>query len=157
MGLCASTNSRSNSPNPRSKVIFNDELQPSQPNKIPNDSSEVKLTEDAIEDAAKEAKKVSTPVKQMERGLEQQNGSSKDGIGTHLALLRGTGAPPETQSFHDHGLSLLTHKHEYVLHSNDRSAPDYMLTVWDWKNERIILRTKAFSQEVYNVRFSQLS
>jgi hypothetical protein len=30
-----------------------------------------------------------------------------------------------------------------------------MLTVWDWKNERIILRTKAFSQEVYNVRFSQ--
>jgi hypothetical protein len=97
MGLCASTNSRSNSPNPRSKV-----------------------TEDAIEDAAKEAKKVSTPVKQMERGLEQQNGSSKDGIGTHLALLRGTGAPPETQSFHDHGLSLLTHKHEYILHSNDR-------------------------------------
>ena len=34
------------------------------------------------------------------------------------------------------------------------SAPDYMLTVWDWKNERIILRTKAFAQEVYNVRFS---
>ena len=34
------------------------------------------------------------------------------------------------------------------------SAPDYMLTVWDWKNERIILRTKAFAQEVYNVKFS---
>ena len=34
------------------------------------------------------------------------------------------------------------------------SFPDYMLTVWDWMNEKIILRTKAFAQEVYNVRFS---
>lgn len=34
------------------------------------------------------------------------------------------------------------------------SFPDYMLTVWDWRAERIILRTKAFAQEVYNVRFS---
>lgn len=24
--------------------------------------------------------------------------------------------------------------------------PDYMLSVWDWKNESIILRSKAFSQ-----------
>lgn len=24
--------------------------------------------------------------------------------------------------------------------------PDYMLTIWDWKNESIILRSKAFSQ-----------
>lgn len=34
------------------------------------------------------------------------------------------------------------------------SFPDYMLTVWDWNREQIILRTKAFSQEVYRVRFS---
>lgn len=34
------------------------------------------------------------------------------------------------------------------------SAPDYMLTVWDWKAEHIILRYKAFSQEVYRVSFS---
>ena len=34
------------------------------------------------------------------------------------------------------------------------SFPDYMLTVWNWRSERIILRTKAFAQEVYNVRFS---
>ena len=34
------------------------------------------------------------------------------------------------------------------------SAPDYMLTVWDWKAEHIILRNKAFSQEVYRVSFS---
>ncbi len=34
------------------------------------------------------------------------------------------------------------------------SAPDYMLTVWNWRNENIVLRTKAFSQEVYKVAFS---
>ena len=34
------------------------------------------------------------------------------------------------------------------------SAPDYMLTVWDWKNEQVILRSKAFSQDVYKVAFS---
>ncbi len=34
------------------------------------------------------------------------------------------------------------------------SAPDYMLIVWDWKNENIVLRTKAFSQEVYKIAFS---
>eukprot|EP00501_MAST-03F_sp_TOSAG23-6_P001482 GSMAST32.ASY1.ANO1.1540.1 assembled CDS len=33
------------------------------------------------------------------------------------------------------------------------SAPDYMLTVWDWMAEKVILRTKAFSQEVFNVSF----
>jgi WD40 repeat protein len=26
------------------------------------------------------------------------------------------------------------------------SAPDYMLILWDWEKERILLRTKAFSQ-----------
>ena len=34
------------------------------------------------------------------------------------------------------------------------SAPDYMLTVWDWKNELVILRSKAFSQDIYKVAFS---
>jgi len=33
-------------------------------------------------------------------------------------------------------------------------APDYTLTVWDWMRERIVLKTKAFSQEVYRVSFS---
>ena len=32
--------------------------------------------------------------------------------------------------------------------------PDYLLTVWDWEKEAIILRTKAFGQDVYNVNFS---
>ena len=34
------------------------------------------------------------------------------------------------------------------------SSPDFMLTVWDWKNEKVILRSKAFSQDVYKVAFS---
>uniref|UniRef100_A0A8C6VRT2 Cilia- and flagella-associated protein 44 n=1 Tax=Naja naja TaxID=35670 RepID=A0A8C6VRT2_NAJNA len=34
------------------------------------------------------------------------------------------------------------------------SSPDYTLTVWDWKQEKIILRSKAFSQDVYKVTFS---
>lgn len=33
--------------------------------------------------------------------------------------------------------------------------PDYLLTVWDWARERVLLRTKAFSQDVYRVAFSE--
>ncbi|GCB72348.1 hypothetical protein scyTo_0006264 [Scyliorhinus torazame] len=32
--------------------------------------------------------------------------------------------------------------------------PDYMLTIWNWKQEKIVLRSKAFSQDVYRVTFS---
>ncbi|KAJ3173567.1 Cilia- and flagella-associated protein 44 [Geranomyces variabilis] len=32
--------------------------------------------------------------------------------------------------------------------------PDYMLTIWDWKREAVILRSKAFSQDIYQVAFS---
>ena len=34
------------------------------------------------------------------------------------------------------------------------SNPDYMLTVWDWIEEKVILKSKAFGQEVYRVTFS---
>ena len=34
------------------------------------------------------------------------------------------------------------------------SEPDFLLTVWDWKQEKIILKSKAFGQEVYRVTFS---
>ncbi|XP_075448975.1 cilia- and flagella-associated protein 44 isoform X2 [Ascaphus truei] len=34
------------------------------------------------------------------------------------------------------------------------SSPDYMLTIWDWKQEKIVLRSKAFSQDVFQVTFS---
>ena len=32
--------------------------------------------------------------------------------------------------------------------------PDYTITVWDWLHQRVILKAKAFSQEVYRVSFS---
>ncbi|KAJ3162408.1 Cilia- and flagella-associated protein 44 [Geranomyces michiganensis] len=32
--------------------------------------------------------------------------------------------------------------------------PDYMLTIWDWKREAVILRSKAFSQDIFQVAFS---
>lgn len=32
--------------------------------------------------------------------------------------------------------------------------PDYTITVWDWLNQRVILKAKAFSQEVFRVSFS---
>ncbi|KAL5033039.1 hypothetical protein BDV3_000061 [Batrachochytrium dendrobatidis] len=32
--------------------------------------------------------------------------------------------------------------------------PDYMLTIWDWKQEKVMLRSKAFSQDVFRVAFS---
>jgi hypothetical protein len=34
------------------------------------------------------------------------------------------------------------------------TAPDYILTIWDWNHEKIILRYKAFSQDVYRATFS---
>ena len=30
-----------------------------------------------------------------------------------------------------------------------------MLTLWDWRQENVVLRTKAFSQDVYKVTFSK--
>ena len=32
--------------------------------------------------------------------------------------------------------------------------PDYTITVWDWIIEKVVLKAKAFSQEVYKVTFS---
>ena len=37
------------------------------------------------------------------------------------------------------------------------NAPDYTLTVWDWAIERVILKAKAYSQEIYRVSFSEYS
>lgn len=34
------------------------------------------------------------------------------------------------------------------------SSPDFMLTVWDWQEERIALHAKAFGQDVFDVKFS---
>jgi hypothetical protein len=35
------------------------------------------------------------------------------------------------------------------------ASPDFMLTLWDWRQENVVLRTKAFSQDVYKVTFSK--
>lgn len=33
--------------------------------------------------------------------------------------------------------------------------PDFMLTVWNWKQETVLLRSKAFAQEVGHVSFNK--
>ncbi|XP_066534174.1 cilia- and flagella-associated protein 44 isoform X2 [Hoplias malabaricus] len=43
---------------------------------------------------------------------------------------------------------------EGTLLASVGSAPDYMLTLWNWKQEQVVLRSKAFSQDVYRVTFS---
>lgn len=32
--------------------------------------------------------------------------------------------------------------------------PDHQITIWDWKQEIIILRVKSHGQDVFNVQFS---
>jgi len=34
-------------------------------------------------------------------------------------------------------------------------SPDYLLSVWDWKNERLLLKCKAYGQEIFDVRWGQ--
>uniref|UniRef100_A0A2K6F7N6 Cilia- and flagella-associated protein 44 n=1 Tax=Propithecus coquereli TaxID=379532 RepID=A0A2K6F7N6_PROCO len=41
-----------------------------------------------------------------------------------------------------------------ILLASVGSNPDYTLTIWNWKEEQPILRTKAFSQEVFKVTFN---
>ncbi|KAM6977661.1 cilia- and flagella-associated protein 44 [Aplochiton taeniatus] len=43
---------------------------------------------------------------------------------------------------------------EGTLLASIGSAPDYMLTLWDWRREQVTLRCKAFSQDVFRVTFS---
>ncbi|CAJ1397957.1 unnamed protein product [Effrenium voratum] len=34
-------------------------------------------------------------------------------------------------------------------------APDYLLSVWDWRNERLLLKCKAYGQDVTSIRWGQ--
>ena len=34
------------------------------------------------------------------------------------------------------------------------NEPDYNLVIWNWRKETIILKAKAFSQEIFRVSFS---
>ncbi|XP_035267854.1 cilia- and flagella-associated protein 44 [Anguilla anguilla] len=44
--------------------------------------------------------------------------------------------------------------HDGTLLASVGCASDFMLTLWDWVQERVLLRYKAFSQDVYRVTFS---
>ncbi|XP_026863865.2 cilia- and flagella-associated protein 44 isoform X1 [Electrophorus electricus] len=50
--------------------------------------------------------------------------------------------------------SFVNFNREGTLLASVGSAPDYMLTLWDWREEQVMLRCKAFSQDVYRVTFS---
>lgn len=62
----------------------------------------------------------------------------------HRVLRGGTERAYSAAAFRPDGATLAT----------VGSAPDYMLTIWDWRAERVVLRCKAFSQEVYALAFS---
>ncbi|XP_072513801.1 cilia- and flagella-associated protein 44 [Salminus brasiliensis] len=50
--------------------------------------------------------------------------------------------------------SFVDFNREGTLLASVGSAPDYMLTLWDWRQEQVTLRCKAFSQDIYRVSFS---
>ena len=70
------------------------------------------------------------------------NYSSENGIQLFRVLRSGTERSYSTAAFNHTGDKLAT----------VGSSPDYMLTLWDWQEERVILRTKAFGQEVSAVQ-----
>lgn len=41
------------------------------------------------------------------------------------------------------------------LLASQGGEPDFMLTVWNWMQEKTTLRTKSFSQDVYRVSFAR--
>ncbi|CAK8998816.1 Cilia- and flagella-associated protein 44 (WD repeat-containing protein 52) [Durusdinium trenchii] len=62
----------------------------------------------------------------------------------HRVLRLGTERSYACMAFNSDGTKLAT----------VGGSPDFLLTVWDWDESRIILRNKAFAQEVYNVSFA---
>ncbi|TSK98448.1 Cilia- and flagella-associated protein 44 [Bagarius yarrelli] len=50
--------------------------------------------------------------------------------------------------------SCVNFNHDGTLLASVGGAPDYMLTLWDWNQEQVVLRCKAFSQDIYRVTFS---
>ncbi|KAK2814871.1 hypothetical protein Q7C36_023137 [Tachysurus vachellii] len=62
----------------------------------------------------------------------------------HRKLRGGTGKAYSCVNFNRDG----------TLLASVGGAPDYMLTVWDWNQEQVVLHGKAFSQDIYRVTFS---
>ncbi|XP_023139357.2 cilia- and flagella-associated protein 44-like isoform X2 [Amphiprion ocellaris] len=54
----------------------------------------------------------------------------------------------------ERGYSFAEFKQDGSLLASVGNAPDYMLTLWDWRQEKVMLSCKAVSQEVYRVCFS---
>lgn len=72
------------------------------------------------------------------------NKSGSPVLKLYRILRRGTENSYSAMSFNEEG--------NYLVSAG--SDPDHNLIIWNWKNEHIILKAKAFSQEVYTVNFS---
>jgi cilia- and flagella-associated protein 44 len=55
----------------------------------------------------------------------------------------------------ERGYSSLSYNVHGTKLASVATAPDYMLTVWDWDKELIELHSKAFGQDVFTVKFSK--
>lgn len=76
---------------------------------------------------------------------QQLTGSDISSASLMRVLRGGTGSSYTAIRFSPDGTRLAT----------VGGSPDFWLTVWDWENECIVLRNKAFSQEVVDVAFSR--
>ncbi len=65
----------------------------------------------------------------------------------YRVLRRGTEKSYSSVNFSQNGNSI----------ASVGSYPDYNISIWDWRQEIVVLKAKAFSQEVFNVTFSQYS
>lgn len=54
----------------------------------------------------------------------------------------------------DRAYSALSFNEQGDMLASVGGFPDYLLTLWNWEQESITLRSKAFSQDVYTVKFS---
>ena len=57
----------------------------------------------------------------------------------------------------DHAYSAAAFNNSGSLLATVGAYPDFMLTLWDWAAGKTLLRSKAFSQEVFTVSFSPYS
>mmetsp|Transcript_22443 Transcript_22443/g.56709 ORF Transcript_22443/g.56709 Transcript_22443/m.56709 type:complete len:1880 (+) Transcript_22443:135-5774(+) len=51
------------------------------------------------------------------------------------------------------GVAFSPHNHDQLASLG--AFPDYLLTVWNWKAERIMLKCKAYGQDIFQVRWGQ--
>lgn len=65
-------------------------------------------------------------------------------VSVHRIMRRGTSK----------GYSFLNFSPDGAYLCSQGMDPDYMLTIWDWSKEKVLLRCKAFSNDVFRVSFS---